>query len=204
MAQFDVVADQATITATADALTANGFRVTIVENGDAAKIKALELLPKGAEVHTVTSVTSDTIGLTAAINESDDYDAVWPKLMALYGDPANKREQRRLGAAPDYVVGSVHALTQDGHALIASKTGSQLPPYAFGAGHVIWVVGAQKIVKNIDEAWQRLEQHVFPLENARSQQAYGSGSSINKVLVYNKEALPERVDIIIIKETVGF
>lgn len=204
MRQFDVVADQAAITAAADALQANGFRVAIAENGEAAKTKVLELLPKGAEVFTATSVTNDSIGLTATINTSGEYDAVRPKIAALHGDPSGLAEQRSLRASPDYVVGSVHALTQDGHALIASKTGSQLPAYVYGAGHVIWVVGAQKIVKNLDQAWQRLEQHVLPLEDVRSHQAYGAGTSIDKVLIYNREFPPGRIDIIIVKEALGF
>src|SRR6266852_3192135 len=156
MAQFDKIADDATITETVKALEANGFRVTIAENGEAAKVAVLEKLPKGAEVLTVTSQTTEKLGLVTAINDSGDYDAVRPKMMAMMGDPAKKAERRRLGAAPEHVVGSVHALTRNGHALIASATGSQLPAYTYGADHVVWVVGAQKIVKDMDEAWQRL------------------------------------------------
>ncbi len=46
------------------------------------------------------------------------------------------REIRKLGGAPDYTAGSVHAVTEDGQVLIASNTGSQLGPYASGAGKV--------------------------------------------------------------------
>jgi L-lactate utilization protein LutC len=204
MTQYNTVADDATIKKTKAALEANGFSVTVVENAAAAKEAALADLPQGAEVLTVTSRTAETIGLTAAINESGVYDAVRPKLAALMGDPTKRREQRKLGSAPDYVVGSVHALTQDGHVLIASATGSQLPAYVYGAEHVIWVVGTQKIVRDLDDAWQRLQQHVFPLENERAKQVYGSGSSINKVVTYNKEAVPGRIHIILVKEVLGF
>ena len=41
-----------------------------------------------------------------------------------------RREMRTLAASPDYVVGSVHALTEDGSLLIASASGSQLGPLA--------------------------------------------------------------------------
>jgi hypothetical protein len=204
MAQYDTVADQATIDKTITALEANGFQVTVVENAAEAKKTALALLPKGEEVLTVTSKTLDDLSLAAAINESGDYDAVRPKLNALMGDPSKKNEQRKLGSAPNHVIGSVHALSQDGHALIASNTGSQLPAYTYGAGHVVWVVGAQKIVKDTDDAWQRLAQHVVPLEDVRSKQAYGMPTSVNKVVVYNKEIAPGRVDIVLVKEPLGF
>jgi hypothetical protein len=48
------------------------------------------------------------------------------------------REMRQLAAAPDWVVGSVHAVTEDGSLLIASASGSQLGPIVSGAGHVVW------------------------------------------------------------------
>jgi len=204
MTNFTTVANDEVIEATKQALEANGFRVTVVESGAAAKEAVLALIPKGAEVFSATSRTADDIGLSKAIDESGDYDAVRPKFYALMGQPDKKREARKLGAAPDYVVGSVHALTQDGHALIASNTGSQLPAYLYGAGQVIWVVGAQKITKNFDEAEQRLREQVFPLENERSKAAYGVGTSINKLAFYYKEVNQGRVHVVIAKEALGF
>jgi hypothetical protein len=203
MPNYDTVADEATIAKTKEALETNGFKVTIVENGEAAKAAALGLIPKGAEVMTMTSKTLQTIGLDAALNEPGEYDAVRVKLNALYGDSSKKREARKLGTAPDYAVGSIHAVTQDGHVLVASATGSQLPAYVYGAGEVIWVVGAQKIVANLGEASDRLRAHVFPLEDARSQEAYGMNSSINYELFYYKSP-SDRVTIILVKEALGF
>ncbi len=204
MTHFNSIANDAVIDRTARALEANGFKVEIAKDGEAARKTVLSTLPKGAEVLTVTSQTLETIGLATSINDSGEYDAVRPKINALWGDPSKKGEQRKLGAAPDYVVGSVHALTHDGHALVASATGSQLPAYAYGAGQVIWVVGAQKIVKDMDEAKERLESHVFPLENERAKKAYGSGSGINKLLTINKEVAAGRIHVVIVKQALGF
>ncbi len=201
---YDTVATDAQIETAKTALEANGMHVIVAKNADDAKQAVFDLLPKGAEVLTSTSHTLGTLGLDVAINESGDYDAVRPKLNALYGDPSKKREQRKLAAAPDYIVGSVHAVTEDGRVLVASATGSQLPAYSQAAGKVIWVVGAQKIVKNLDAAFDRLSSHVFPLENERSQKAYGSGSSISKTLVFNKETTPDRITLVIVKENLGF
>jgi len=203
MTDYSKAANQTAINVAVQALGANGFKVTVVNDLAAAKAAVLALLPKGAEVLTVTSQTVEATGLAAAINESGDYDAVRPKLVALMADASKKREQRKLGSAPDFVVGSVHALTQDGHALVASATGSQLPAYTYGAERVIWVVGAQKIVKDLREARDRLETYTFPLEDARALKAYGGHSSINKVLTYEKDPA-SRVEIIITKEAVGF
>ncbi len=183
----------------------NNIEVLVVEDADEARQKVLELLPKGAEVLTATSQTLEKTGLNEAINASGDYDAVSPKLRAMWGDPSKKREQRKLGAAPDYIIGSVHAVTEDGQVLIASNTGSQLPGYSYAAGKVIWVVGSQKIVKDLDEAEVRLQQHVFPLENERAKKAYGGdGSHISKRLIVSREVNPDRVTIVIVKEPLGY
>ena len=55
------------------------------------------------------------------------------------------REMRQLSAAPDWVVGSVHAVTEQGSLLIASASGSQLGPIVSGAGHVILVIGCRRV-----------------------------------------------------------
>lgn len=101
-------------------------------------------------------------------------------------------------------MGSVHAVTQDGHILIASNSGSQLPAYAYSAAHVIWVVGTQKIVKNIEEGMKRIYEYCLPLEDARAQKAYGVGSAVNKLLIVNVEKVPGRITIILVKEKLGF
>jgi hypothetical protein len=204
MQDYTAVADEAAINKTIEGLAARNITATVVADAAAAKQAVLALLPKGAEVFAVTSKTLEALGLDTIINESGDYDSVRQKLHALQGDDAKKQEQRRLGSAPEYVVGSVHAVAQDGQVLIASNTGSQLPAYAYGAGHVIWVVGAQKITPSLDEAHRRLLGHVVPLENERSLQAYGAPTNLSKLLIFSKEVNPERVQMIIVKEALGF
>ena len=95
-------------------------------------------------------------------------------------------------------------MTEDGHAVIASFSGSQIGPYVSGAGKVIWVVGAQKIVRDVAEGIRRVEEHVFPLEDDRLQRALGVHTQLAKLLIYNKEVVPGRVTIILVKEELGF
>jgi hypothetical protein len=102
------------------------------------------------------------------------------------------------------VVGSVHAVTESGQVLIASASGSQLGPYVSGGGRVVWVVGVQKLVGTLEEAFQRLEEHVFPLEDARAMQAYGVHSAIAKVLLVNRELVPGRTTVVLVRESLGF
>ena len=200
---FDRIASDEQIARTVDALTANGFRVLVANDGEEAKELFLENVPASAQVHTGASATLDALGLTEVIEKSGRYEAVRPKLWSM--DRATQgADMRRLGSAPDYMAGSVHAVTEDGHAIIASRSGSQLGPYAFGAGKVVWVVGAQKIVKDVAEGMRRVEEHVFPLEDERAMKAYGVHSDISKLLIYNREPMPGRTTIILVKEELGF
>lgn len=185
------------------ALENNGFKVEILEDLEAARKKVAEIIPEGSEVFTATSLTLDTAKITDDMNESGKYVSVRDKFMPLYGKPEKAVEMRRIGSGADYALGSVHAVTGEGHLLIASASGSQIPNYAYGATNVIWVVGAQKIVKNLDEAFERLETYTFPLENERAKKAYGSGSSINKILINRKEPTG-RGTVLLLRQAVGF
>ena len=137
------------------------------------------------------------------IDQSGRFDALRPKMFAMNRETQG-REIRKLVGAPDFAAGSVHAVTEDGHVLIASNTGSQLGPYASGAGKVIWVVGAQKIVKDLNEGLRRLNEHVVPLEEEHMQQLYKVGTAVNKMLIVNRETRPDRITMIIVKEELGF
>ncbi|OGH48351.1 MAG: hypothetical protein A3G66_03935 [Candidatus Levybacteria bacterium RIFCSPLOWO2_12_FULL_39_17] len=205
MKKWDRLADEKTIENTVAALKANGIDAQVAENRQEAKRKVLELIPESSEAMTMTSVTLDIIGLSEEINKADSrFRPLRDKLYAMDRN-TQVQEMNRLGAAPEFVVGSVHAVTEDGYVLIASNTGSQLPAYSFGALHVIWVVGAQKIVKNTDEGIKRIYEHSLPLESERAKKAYGvPGSAVNKVLIINKEVQPGRIKLILVKEKLGF
>lgn len=204
MKPWDALADDATIAKTIEALKQNGVDASVVLTGAEAKAKVLSFIPEAVEVMTMSSVTIDTIGLTEEINGSGRYQPVRDKLYAMNRD-TDHVAMLKLGAAPEWTVGSVHAVTQDGHLLIASNTGSQLPAYVYGAANVIWVVGTQKIVADVDEGIKRINEYTLPLESERARKAYGvPGSAVNKLLIINKEVSPGRLTVVFVKERLGF
>lgn len=205
MGKWSKPASKEIIDKTIEALKANSIEAIFVETGEEAKRKAFEILPQGAEVMTMSSVTLQTIGLVDEIDGSVKYDAVKPKLMKM--DRATQGlEMQKMGAAPSWAIGSVHAVTEDGQVLIASNSGSQLPAYAYGSSHVIWVVGAQKIVKNTEEGIKRIYEYVLPLESERANKAYNitTGSNVSKLLIINKEIIHGRLTVIFVNEELGF
>lgn len=203
MKDFSQLANEISLKAAAASLQANGFQVIVAESGTEAKAEVLKLIPEGKEVLTATSKTLDALGITSQINDSGKYSSVKNKLTKM--DRATQNlEMQKLGSAPEYVIGSVHAVTENGKALIASNSGSQLPSYVYGASHVVWVVSTKKIVKNVEEGMKRIYDFVLPQESKRVQQVYNMPeSNVRKLLIFNSER-PDRITIIFVKEDLGF
>ena len=200
--EFAKLASDEQIARVAKALEANSMKVLIAENGEKAKQLVLDLVPQGAEVYSNVSKTLEKIGLTAEFDKSGRYNAVRPKVLSL-DRKTQANEIRKLRSSPDYIVGSVHATTESGQVLTASGGGSQLAPYAYGAAKVIWVVGTQKLVKDLDEGFRRIQEYSYPLEDARMQEAFGAHSSVNKTLIINRDT-PGRITVVLVKENLGF
>ena len=188
---------------TASALTANGFTAEILDDAAAARTRIKDLIPEGASVFTAASETLRLSGIDEDVNSSGRYEAVKPRVLAM-DRVTGADEIRRLLASPDVAVGSVAALTETGSLVVASASGSQLPGYAGGAGRVIWIVGAQKLVADLSTALRRVEEHALRLESARAQIAYGQPSAINRLLILNAEPYPGRGTVLLLREAIGF
>jgi hypothetical protein len=201
--EFARVASDEDIATVVTALTAKGMAAEVFENRAEARNRVLDLLPEGAEVYTVLSQTLEVLGLHEEINASSRYVPLRPQIDALGRAGRMSRAGRKLMASPEYVIGSVHAITHQGQVLIASGSGSQLAGYAFGASHVIWVVGAQKIVQTVDQGLRRIWEYSYPLENERMQALYGMDSFPAKTLLFEGE-MPGRISVLLVKEALGF
>jgi len=191
------------VTRTAAALEANGITVLRAANSAEAKRIVLDLMPAGSQVHQGASQSLEASGITDEIERSGRYEPVRPRAFSM--DRATQADEiRRLSASPDVMLGSVHAVTETGSLVAASASGSQLGPYVSGAGKVILLVGAQKVVPDLEDALLRIDDYVFPLEDARAQAAYGMRSGVNKVLIVNREWTPDRVTVVLCDEALGF
>src|SRR5690242_611480 len=120
--QWDKLANEESVTKAVDALANANINVITVNTSEEAKKKVLEMIPQKAEVMQMTSVTLDTMGVSKEINESGKYESVRNKLFKLDRNTQH-HEMQQLGAAPEWAVGSVHAVTEDGKVVIASNTG---------------------------------------------------------------------------------
>ncbi len=201
--QFATPAGEAEVRRAVAALEAHGMTVVRARDAAEAKRLVLDLIPLGAQVHHGASVTLDVTGVSTELETSGRYDPVRAKIRSL-DRATNGDEIRRLTAAPQVMLGSVHAITETGSLIAASSSGSQLGPYAAGAGQVILVAGTQKIVADLEEGLRRIDDYAFPLEDARALEAYGIHSGVNKVLIINREVVPGRITIVLVDEAIGF
>jgi hypothetical protein len=177
--------------------------VLLAANAADARRMVLDLVPDGSRVYHGASQTLEVSGIIEEIEKSGRYEPIRPRIWSM-DRKTQADEIRRLSSSPDVMLGSVHAVTETGALLAASMSGSQLGPYASGAGRVILVVGTQKIVSDVEEGLRRIEEYAFPLEDARAQAAYGIHSGVNKVLIINREVTPGRITVVLVDEVLGF
>ena len=201
--RWGIRADDVRVKRTMAALETNGITALRAPDAAAAKRIVLDLIPEASQVYHGASQTLDLVGITDEIDKSGRYAALRPRIWSMDRETEGN-EIRRLGAAPDVMLGSVHAVTETGSLLAASMSGSQLGPYLSGAGRVILVIGTQKIVRDVEEGLLRINEYAYRLEDARAQAAYGIRSAVNKVAVINREFTPGRITVVLVDEAIGF
>ena len=200
--RFTALPDDETVADTIGGLEGRGFSVELVDDLAAARDAVLARIPEGATVMTNQSATLQATGIAQAIDEGGPYESARAKGLAL--DRATQMgEIKAIIIQPEFALGSVHAITRDGTLVLASALGSQLAAYAWGAASVILVVGAQKLVPDLEAAHDRIFEHSLPLEDARALEAYGQHSRVGKILEIHQEE-SGRIHVVLIRRPVGF
>ncbi len=203
---FNELADNSKVLKTVESLKENGFLPILVNSKEEAFEKIQELIPDDASVMNGTSATLREIGYIEYLKQGGHkWNNLHEKVLAEL-DPEKQAKLRKTSVISDFYLGSAHAVTQNGEILIASNTGSQLPHLVYTSQNIIFVVGAQKIVENLDEAFQRLDEHVIPLENERMMGVYGVGTTHAKTLILHKEnpMMGRQIYVILVNEKLGF
>jgi hypothetical protein len=199
---FAAPASEEIIQRVAEKMRERNIEVVVVDNGDEARKLVLKQLPTRAEVHSGKSKTLQDSGIFDAISDESRYDALRPRMFRM-NRQTQAREIRKLIAGPDFMLGSVNAVTEDGVLVAVSATGSQLGPYAGAAGRVILVVGSQKIVPDLETALRRVRQYVLPWEDAQVRKVVSTGSFVGKILIVEREWVKGRLTVILVREPIG-
>jgi L-lactate utilization protein LutB len=181
-----------------------GITVIPAEDGDAALSALKKLIPPGAELMTGSSTTLIEIGFEEYISSGK---SGWKSLhtgITSENDEKKRAELRRKSVAADWFISSANAISQTGEIVACDAGGSRVGAWPFAAGHLILVVGINKIAPSLELALQRVFEYAFRLENARAVRAYGTPSSIGKCVILAREKIPGRVTLILVNEALGY
>lgn len=196
----------------ASALRRNNFAVHIAANRKEALQKALSLIPEGATVGLGGSVTNQEIGLLAALRKGN-----W-RVIDQYEEGIDAEEsirRRRMGVVADVFVCGTNAVTKQGWLVNVDGIGNRVAGLIFGGKKVVVVVGRNKVVEDLDAAWERIRR-IAPRNAARvgaptpctkdgvCHDCNSPGRICNIYVVLKRSWTPDRVHVILVDEELGY
>ena len=123
----------------------------------------LERIPKGSSITWGGSITIRDMGLTKKLKASSyriiDRDEV--------STPEEKTNCYLQAFSCDYYLSSVNALSEDGIIVNIDGNGNRVAAITWGPKHVVFVVGINKICKDVSSALDRARSTASPINAAR-------------------------------------
>jgi len=181
-----------------------GIKVIFAPDGKEALSELKKIIPSGAEVMNGSSTTLIEIGYEEFISEGKSGWNLMHNKITVENDDRKRAELRRKSVTADYFISGANAIAQTGEIVACDASGSRVGAWPFGAGHLILVVGINKIVPTLHDALNRVWEYAYRLENARAQKAYGMPSVIGKCIILAHEKNEGRVTLILVKEALGY
>ena len=196
--------DENIIQQTIDALVRNGIDVIFVDSQEDAMTTLKNLIPEDVDVMTGSSTTLDQIGFINYLQtQQHHWHYLKPEILA-EKDINKYRDLKRKALLANYFVASINAITENGELVAADGGGSRVGAYPFAAEKLILVSGTNKIVPTLSDAFRRIREYVYPLENERTQLLYNFKTAIAKWVIIEKENVKGRITLILVDEKLGF
>lgn len=194
-----------TIEKTIYELNNHGINTILVDNKKQALEKILENIPEGSKIMSGSSTTLIQIGFSEMLKSENHKWINLHKEILKETDKVKRSNLRRSSITnADYFLCSVNAITRDGKLVAVDASGSRVGALPFAAKNVLIIAGANKIVPDIESAFDRIKNYVINLENERALKVYGVKSSLNKWIIIEKESVLNRIKLILVKEPLGF
>jgi L-lactate utilization protein LutB len=193
-----------TVDRTVWAIQQHGIRVIVTGDGDEALAVLQRVVPRGAEVMNGSSTTLAEIGYEALLAGGK---SGWKDLHVVLtseNDDAKRAELRRKSVAADYFISSANAIAETGEIVACDASGSRVGAWPFAAGHLVLVIGINKIVPTLEDAMRRIREYAYRLEDTRARKAYGTPSMIGKCVILAQERTPDRITLILVRESLGY
>lgn len=175
---------------------------------EALKI-ALELIPKGSSVTMGGAMSAHEIGLVEAL-KSPDYNFIDRD------KAADKRAAMLAAYDADFFLSSANAMTEDGIMINIDGNANRVSAIAQGPKKVIFIVGMNKITKDVDSAMKRARNVAAPINAQRfglSTPCTATGSCMDckspdticcQILITRYSKHKDRIHVILVNDNLGF
>ncbi len=200
-----------------ETLEKNNFEVHVAADREAASVLVLDtLLPQiaprtlswGGSKTFVDTGLYDRLKTRTGLVVLDTYDK------ALNAD--EKLERRRQSLLVDLFITGTNAITASGHLINLDMIGNRIAALTFGPRSVIVLAGRNKVVADLEAAWERIKAYAAPVNSMRLDKktpcaATGmchdckSPQLICNTWTITEKSFPQgRVRVVLINEDLGF
>ena len=190
-----------------------------VETKEEALKTALELIPEGSSISWGGTMSAGEIGLK---------DALCSGSYTVYNrDGANNPEEKRAAELAaydcDFFLASTNAITEDGVMVNVDGYANRVSAIAAGPRTVLMIVGMNKVVKHVEDAFSRARNEAAPINAQRAPinaQRFGVDTPCSKngmcydckspdticcqILITRFSMIPGRIKVILVNDELGF
>lgn len=147
-------------------LDSRGINALFAASKEEALTMVLDMIPEGVTVGTADSVTLLQLGVISALNRRGQNELINPFIRDEDGryvvEGEERREMMRRVFFSDVFVIGTNAVTLDGKLVNTDAYGNRVAAMMFGPRKVVIAVGANKIVKDVNEAIKRIREVCAP------------------------------------------
>ncbi|ENJ9655036.1 lactate utilization protein [Clostridium botulinum] len=175
--------------------------------------KLKDLIPEGSIVGVGDSVTLFETGVIDFLRSGNF------NFLDKYQDKLTSDEKREMyikNFSTDTFICSTNAITESGELYNIDGNGSRVAPMIYGPKQVIFIVGINKIVKNIEEAESRVRSYAAPIDAKRLNKdtpctklgycvdCKSSNRICNDFVVIRGQFIKGRIKVLILGESLGY
>ena len=148
-------------------LNRRGVKASYVANRQEALVMLMEMIPAGPTIGTADSITLVQIGIISALKKRGKNKVINPHLRKSDGnlvvDSGKERDElmRKVFFSDIFLIGS-NAVTLDGKIVNTDGYGNRVAAMIFGPRKVIIVIGANKIVRDVEQGIKRIREVCAP------------------------------------------
>ncbi|MFC1533838.1 lactate utilization protein [Thermodesulfobacteriota bacterium] len=136
-----------------------------------ARKKILDMIPTGAVVSRGSSITIDKLEIFPKLVKRNKNRIIDPYIKTSEGKPPSSEERwhvQREALLCDVFLTSTNAVTMDGKLVNTDGRGNRVAAMIFGPKKIIMVAGINKIVKDENEARERIHNVAAPMTSMRN------------------------------------